>query len=158
MPSECSFTPTTIHGLHVLSFFLSILILVVSIQDCGVLSLCLNPFFAILTIAFHITMLVVVYKNPEDAQMPSIWFTMAAYLLTLGWLGAYVSMAIVLSSRETSVALFDTHIMIPQNMRDYQKFQILLDAAECVVVGTIAVKSTVTRSQMCRVKEMNFFD
>lgn len=109
-------------------------------------------------IGYHVTMLTLAFKKPEDPHMPPIWFTVAAYLLSLGWLGAYVSMAIVLSSRETEVTLFDTRLMIPQNMRDSQKFQIIFDAVECVVVGTLAVKYTIARSQVCKVKEMGFFD
>ncbi|KAF8969468.1 hypothetical protein BDZ97DRAFT_246377 [Flammula alnicola] len=149
---------TSINVLHAFSLFIAILILGMSIQDCGVLSLCLNPFFAILTMGYHSTMLLLAYKRPEDAPMLPIAYTISAYLLSLGWLGAYIAMAVVLSSRETEVHLFDCRIMIPQTLRDTQKLQIMLDALECTIIGTIAVKSTIQRLQLCKSKETPFFD
>lgn len=42
MPSENPLLPTAIHGLHALSFLLSVMILLLSIQDCGMLSVSIS--------------------------------------------------------------------------------------------------------------------
>lgn len=120
--------------------------------------LCLNPFFAILTISYNITLFVRTYNRPEDDSVLSIWYTISGYLLSLGWLGAYICMAFVLSSREKEMTLFRAHLTIPQNMRDSQRVQMLLDPVEFALIGNVAVKGTIERLQLCKSKQMHFFD
>jgi len=158
MPSDPLVSTKSANILHAVSIFISIVILALAIQDCGMLSLCLNPFFAILTISYNITLFVRMYNRPEDAPILSIWYTISAYLLSLGWLGAYICMAFVLSSREKETTFFHTHIMIPQEMRDSQRVQMLLDPVEFALIGNIAVKRTIERLQLCKSKQMHFFD
>ncbi|KDR83934.1 hypothetical protein GALMADRAFT_236436 [Galerina marginata CBS 339.88] len=107
--------------------------------------LCLNPVFAILTMAYHITMLLLTFKRPADAPRLSIGYTIVAYLLSLAWLGAYFAMSVILSNRETEFKIFGLWVLIPQTMRVPQKIQIMLDPFECVIIGNIAIKSTMER-------------
>jgi len=147
MPPSPSLT-RSINILHGFSLFIAILILILSVHDCGILSLCLNPFFAILTMGYHATMLLLAYRRPQDAPRLSIAYIIAAYLLSLAWLGAYITMAVVLSSRETEVTLFDLRILVPQTSRVTQKIQLMLDPLQCAIIGNIAIKSTIEHRQL----------
>ncbi|KAF8165515.1 hypothetical protein B0H34DRAFT_689445 [Crassisporium funariophilum] len=142
MPSESTSLTTSIIVLNGLSLFIAIVILALSIRDCGMLSLCLNPLFAIITIGYHTTILALAYKRPEE-PLP-IGYTIWAYLMSLAWVGAYIAMAIVLSGRETEFPIFDIRIEIPQHMRSTQKIQTMLDPLESVIIANIAVKSTMS--------------
>ncbi|KAF8914160.1 hypothetical protein CPB84DRAFT_1820076 [Gymnopilus junonius] len=144
MPSTTSLT-RSINILHGVSLCVAIMILALAYQDCGILSLCLNPIFAIMAMGYDTTMLLLAYKRPEGAPRLSIGYTVAAYLLSAAWLSAFVAMSAVLSSLEAQVELFDFRILVPQTMRGPQHIQILLDALECVLMGDIAVRSTIDR-------------
>jgi len=85
------------------------------------------------------------YKRPEDAPVLPVGYTIAAYLLAAAWLGAYIAMAIVLCTKAEDIPLFSVDILIPQQMRITQKIQIMLDPCESVLIGCIAIKSTVER-------------
>jgi len=141
MPSFPSLTKSVII-LHCFSFFVASLILALSCWDCGIISVCMNPLFAILTMGYHTTMLLIEFRRPDDAPNLSVGYTITAYLLSCAWLGAYIAMAIILSSRAKEMSFFDLRIEIPQT-RVTQKIQIMLDPLECVIIGNIAVKSTI---------------
>jgi len=112
--AEAPCTSTTI--LHSLSVLVALLILGLTTQDAGLCSLGLNPFFAMLTIAYHAVVLALVYINnsdceayesPPDSQKSSskkhelhpLISSCIACLLSLAWLGAYIAMAVVLATR-----------------------------------------------------------
>lgn len=72
----------------------------------------LNPFFAILTIAYHTVILALIYisnhepptsyqesSSQDKHELPSITNPFIACLLSLAWLGAFIAMAVVLATR-----------------------------------------------------------
>jgi len=138
--------------LHCFSFFVASLILALSCPDCGIKSLCMNPLFAILTMGYHAAMLLIAFRRPDDAPNLSVGYTITAYLLSCAWLGAYIAMAIILSSRAKELSFFDLRIEIPQTMGIAQKIQVMLDPLESAVIGNIAVKSTIQRRRRCNLK------
>jgi hypothetical protein len=88
------------------------LILALATQDAGLCSLGLNPFFAMLTIAYHTVVLALIYisnyepptscqesSSPDKHELPPIINPFIACLLSLAWLGAYIAMAVVLATR-----------------------------------------------------------
>jgi hypothetical protein len=112
----------------------------------------MNPLFAIFTMGYHTTMLLIAFRRPDDAPNLSVGYTITAYLLSCAWLGAYIAMAIILSSRAKELSFFDLQIEIPQTMRVTQKIQIMLDPLECAIIGNIAVKSTIKSRQRRNLK------
>jgi len=142
MPSPSQF-PSSVIALNLFSLLITISILVLSIQDCGILSLCLNPLFAIITAGYHVVMLALAYRRPDDASVLPIGYTVWAYFLSLSWLGAYIAMAMVLSRKEREVLLFDLHVIVPRHLRSFQKLQMFLDPLECVILGNLAIKGTI---------------
>ncbi|KAF5322397.1 hypothetical protein D9619_000668 [Psilocybe cf. subviscida] len=113
--AEAPCTSTTV--LHSFSMLMASLILGLAAQDAGLCSLCLNPFFAMLTIAYHTVVLALLYINHSNyescepsatCQQPSSPKThklhplinpFIACLLSLAWLGAYIAMTVVLATR-----------------------------------------------------------
>lgn len=105
--------------------------------------LCLNPLFAIITVGYHVAMLALAYRRPDDAPVLPIGYSVWAYFLSLSWLGAYIAMAMVLLGKQTEIPLFDFPIIVPQHLRCFQKLQMLLDPLECVILGDLAIKGTI---------------
>ncbi|KAF8812266.1 hypothetical protein BYT27DRAFT_7335562 [Phlegmacium glaucopus] len=143
MPSS-QFPPSVI-ALNIFSLLITIFILILSIQDCGILSLCLNPLFALITAGYHIVMLALAYRRPDDAPVLPIGYTVWAYFLSLSWLGAYIAMAMILSRKQSEILVFDLDVIVPRHLRNFQKLQMFLDPLECVILGNLAVKSTIQR-------------
>jgi len=142
MPESSQF-PVSIIALNLFSLFITICILILSIQDCGILSLCLNPLFAIITAGYHVAMLALAYRRPDDAPVLSIGYAVWAYFLTLSWLGAYIAMAMVLLRKQKEIPLFDLRIIVPQHLECFRRLQMLLDPLECVILGDLAIKGTI---------------
>jgi len=142
MPESSRFSSSII-ALNLFSLFITICILILSIQDCGILSLCLNPLFAIITAGYHIAMLALAYRRPDDSPLSSIACTIWAYLLSLSWLGAYIAMAMILWGKQREIPLFDLYVTVPWHMKSVQKLQMFLDPLECVILGDLAVKGTI---------------
>jgi len=142
MPSPSQF-PTSIIALNLFSLLITIFILILSIQDCGILSLCLNPLFAIITAGYHIVMLALAYKRPDDSPVLPIGYTVWAYFLSLSWLGAYIAMAMILSRKEGEILLFDFHVIVPRHLVNFRKLQMFLDPLECVILGDLAIRGTI---------------
>jgi len=140
MPSP-QFPPSVV-GLNLFSLFITICILVLSIHDCGILSLCLNPPVAIITAGYHITILALAYRRLDDAPTLPIGYIVWAYFLSLSWLAAYIAMAMILLQKPREIPLFDLHLIVPRHMRNFQKLQMLLDPLECVILGDLAIKGT----------------
>ena len=107
------------------------------------LKLCLNPLFAIITVGYHVTMLALAYRRPDDAPVLSIGYTVWAYFLSFSWLGAYIAMAMVLSGKQREIPLFNLRIIVPQHLRCFQNLQMMLDPLECVILGDLAIKGTI---------------
>jgi hypothetical protein len=105
--------------------------------------LCLNPLFAIITVGYHVAMLALAYKRPDDAPLLSFGYTVWAYFLSLSWLGAYIAMAMVLLGKQKEIPLFDLRIIVPQHLKYFQKLQMFLDPLECVILGDLAIKGTI---------------
>ena len=105
--------------------------------------LCLNPLFAIITVGYHVTMLALAFRRPDDAPVLSIGYTVWAYFLSFSWLGAYIAMAMVLSRKQKEIPLFDLRIIVPQHLRCFQNLQMMLDPLECVILGDLAIKGTI---------------
>jgi hypothetical protein len=142
MPESSQF-PLSIIALNFFSLFIAICVLILSIQDCGILSLCLNPLFAIITVGYHVGMLALAYRRPDDAPVLPIGYSVWAYFLSLSWLGAYIAMAMVLLRKQKEIPLFDIRIIIPQHLKCFQRLQMLLDPLECVILGDLAIKGTI---------------
>jgi len=142
MPESSQF-PLSIIALNLFSLFITICILILSIQDCGILSLCLNPLLAIITGGYHVAMLALAYRRPDDAPIISIGYTLWAYFLSLSWLGAYIAMATILSGKLKEIPLFDLRIIVPQHLWCFQRLQMMLDPVECVILGDLAIKGTI---------------
>ena len=105
--------------------------------------LCLNPLFSIITVGYHVTMLALAFRRPDDAPVLSIGYTVWAYFLSFSWLGAYIAMAMVLSRKQKEIPLFDLRIIVPQHLRCFQNLQMMLDPLECVILGDLAIKGTI---------------
>jgi hypothetical protein len=103
----------------------------------------LNPLFAVITAGYHITMLALAYRCPDDAPALSIAYTIWAYLLAFAWLLAYIAMAIVLWEKQREVPIFNLYVIVPQDLRSCQKLQMFLDPLECVIFGDLAIKGTI---------------
>ena len=161
MPESSQF-PLSIIALNFLSLFITICILILSIQDCGILSvsnskrpcillkgpdttrkLCLNPLFAIITVGYHVAILALAYRCPDDAPALPIGYTVWACFLSLSWLGAYIAMVMILLGKQKEIPLFDLRIIVSQHLRCFQKLQMLLDPLECVILGDLAIKGTI---------------
>jgi hypothetical protein len=142
MPKSLQF-PRSIIALNLFSLFITICILILSIQDCGILSLCLNPLLAVITAGYHVTILALAYRHSDDAPVISIGYTLWAYFLSLSWLGAYIAMATILSWKLKEIPVFDIRINVPQHLLCFQRLQMLLDPVECVILGDLAIKGTI---------------
>jgi hypothetical protein len=107
--------------------------------------LCLNPLFAIITVGYHVAMLALAYRRPDDAPVLPIGYSVWAYFLSLSWLGAYIAMAMVLLGKQKEIPLFDLRIIVPQHfpLTCFQRLQMLLDPLECVILGDLAIKGTI---------------
>ncbi|PPQ77430.1 hypothetical protein CVT25_011012 [Psilocybe cyanescens] len=90
-------------------------------------------------------MLLLAYKKPEDAPILPVGYIITPYVLSLAWLGAYIAMSLVLSSRETTIQVFDLHILVPRKLWIPQKIQMMLDPLECFIISSIAIRSTIER-------------
>ncbi|CAA7260025.1 unnamed protein product [Cyclocybe aegerita] len=100
---------------------------------------------------YHVAILILAYKRPDDAPVLPVGYVIAPYLLTASWLGAFIAMTIVLSCRDLKeMTLFNFQIAVPQAMRVTQKIQIMLDPLECVILGDIAIRSTIDRRRARR--------
>jgi len=142
MPESSQF-PVSVIALNLFSLFITICILILSIQDCGILSLCLNPLLAVITAGYHVVILALAYKRPDDAPAISIGYTLWACFLALSWLFAYIAMATILSWRLKEIPLFDLRIIVPQHLWCFQRLQMMLDPVECVILGDLAIKGTI---------------
>lgn len=99
-------------------------------------------------------MLALAYRRPDDAPALPIGYTVWAYLLSLSWLGAYIAMAMIVSRKQREIPLFDLRIVVPRNLRNFQKLQMLLDPLECVILGNLAIKATIQwRAEVSMSKE-----
>ena len=105
--------------------------------------LCLNPLLAIITAVYHVTILALAYRCPDDAPVISIRYTLWAYVLSLSWLGAYIAMAAILSWKLKEIPVFDLHIIVPRHLWCLQRLQMMLDPVECVILGDLAIKGTI---------------
>lgn len=159
---------TTINILHGFSLCIALLVLVMSIYDCGILSvsvyhmwpniwtiisieqLCLNPLLALFTIGYHSAMLSLAYNRPEDAPILPVGYLIAPYLLSLAWLGAYIAMSMLLANRTRTIDVFQLQILVPQTLRATQKMQVMFDPLESTILACIAIRSTIERRQMQR--------
>jgi len=90
-------------------------------------------------------MLALAYRRPDDAPVLPIGYTVWAYFLSLSWLSAYIAMAMVLSGKRKEILLFDLDVIVPRHLRIFQKLQMFLDPLECVILGDLAIKSTIQR-------------
>ncbi|PPR04068.1 hypothetical protein CVT24_010643 [Panaeolus cyanescens] len=139
--------------LHSISLFLSIVILLLSIEDCGTLSLCLNPLFSVCTAGYHILMLGFNYKRTQNAGPWPVGWIIFCYLLSLAWLGAFIAMSIVLANRAKEIPFYDIRIPIPQTSRVSQKMQLMLDAVAFAILGDLAVKLSVESYYLGKVED-----
>jgi len=99
-------------------------------------------------------MLALAYRRPDDAPPLPIGYTVWAYFLSLSWLGAYIAMAMIVSRKQREIPLFDLRIVVPRNLRNFQKLQMLLDPLECVILGNLAIKGTIQwRAEVSMSKE-----
>jgi len=88
-------------------------------------------------------MLTLAYRRPDDAPVLSIAYTVWAYLLSLSWLGAYIAMAMVLWEKRREISLFDLPVIVPRDLKTFQRLQMFLDPLECVILGDLAIKGTI---------------
>ncbi|KAF9568928.1 hypothetical protein CPC08DRAFT_745942 [Agrocybe pediades] len=134
---------------HITSFIFALVVLALSFPDCGILSFCMNPILALITGGYNVTMLLLAYKRPADAPVLSVAYTIMAYLLSLAWLAAYTTMAVLLSCPKKDVILFGFQVVVPQAVKTTQKLQIMLDPVLFVLMGNVAIKSTLERRHRC---------
>ncbi|KAF9057973.1 hypothetical protein BJ165DRAFT_1398147 [Panaeolus papilionaceus] len=133
----------SIIALHSVSLFISVVILLLSIEDCGTFSLCLNPLFSVVTAGYHILMLGFNYKRTPDAGPYPMGWIIFCYILSLAWLGAFIAMSIVLANKTIEIPIYDFRIPIPQGSKFSQKFQLMMDAVAFAVLGDLAVKLSI---------------
>ncbi|KAE9410134.1 hypothetical protein BT96DRAFT_469638 [Gymnopus androsaceus JB14] len=84
----------TIIWLHYISLMTSIFIAILSAFN-GALSLYMNPLAGLLTIIFHVPLIILAHKRPEWKGMVSAEAAAFAYLLSLTWLVCLIMMVLV---------------------------------------------------------------
>lgn len=95
--------------------------------------------------AYHLTLLFLVYTEPQKASMFFIMSIACAYLLALAWLGSFAIMAVLGCGGPTDLYLCGILVHIPQQPAAPQTLQFLLTPFECIIMADLAVRLSIQR-------------
>lgn len=133
--------PRPLFFLTCASTIASFLLLVFSMLDLGVLSLWVNPPTALITMAYHASVLLVARRKRTEEE-PSYFFTIIvlAYLLAVMWLIAFIFTVMIIASWKGNYRPESLHEQgLPVTIHT-QQLQCFLTAFEFVAVGGIGLK------------------
>lgn len=109
----------------------------------------MNPFTGLVSILFHVPLIILTHKRPELRGMASVEATAFAYLLSLTWLVCLVLMLLVAWSSETNVQLFGMNMVFSSDLDVTQRLQLMATSFEFGLVGDLAIRSTSARQTVC---------
>lgn len=109
------------------------------------MQLYMNPFTGLISILFHVPLIILTHRRPELRGMASVEATAFAYVLSLTWLVCLVLMLLVAWSSETNVQLFGMDMVFSSNLNATQRLQLMATSLEFGLVGDLAIRSTSAR-------------
>ncbi|KAF8076588.1 hypothetical protein FPV67DRAFT_423282 [Lyophyllum atratum] len=140
--------PRSIVFLTCFSLFLATAILVLSLLNLGRLSLWMDPAFAICTLVYHTSLLVLVYVRPQKASMFLVPSIACAYLLAVAWLASFSVMAILGCGRHAHLQ-FSGIVIFATPDDSYpitlHTFECILVPCESIIICSLAVRLTLHR-------------
>ncbi|KAJ6598846.1 hypothetical protein DFH09DRAFT_16681 [Mycena vulgaris] len=132
--------PKSIFILTCISIIASVILLVISMLDLGLLSLWINPCASLFTAVYNISILVLA-RRKRRIDAPSYFSTciICAYILAVMWLVAFATtMVLVWKGNYRPEVLYRQH-GLPVTVHT-QRLQCFLAGVELFVLGGIAVK------------------
>ncbi|EAU84633.1 hypothetical protein CC1G_00152 [Coprinopsis cinerea okayama7 len=141
--------------LHVASLLTSLIVITLSFTTSASLSLWCAPVFGIMTFAYHFVLLLLAFTRPQLKPMSWAGTMAMAYILSCCWLAGYIVMIVVRLAGTGGVLVLEilgTNFHFPVGHRILDKWQFVLHAAEWVLLGDLAIRTTVHRRRLLKEK------
>lgn len=110
-----------------------------------------NPILGLLTLSYHSTALVMACFRPLDRAVASKAQKAIAFMLCLGWFGAFFAMIVIYRMQadgEACLYLCGRRIDIPHHHRDVQKAQFLLVPLEWILLCDLGFRTTLYHQEL----------
>lgn len=109
------------------------------------MQLYMNPLAGLLTIIFHVPLIILAHKRPEWKGMVSAEAAAFAYLLSLTWLVCLIMMVLVAWSSVRNAQLFGMNMVFSDDLDITQRVQLMGTSLEFGLLGDLAIRSTWAR-------------